>query len=138
MRETVGDHSKRQEFDQCVSRKHFITKSDIRNIRVKVDDRIVKRHDDDETSVTMMVAELQQEPFNPIVIFKPQGSKDDSHPALQTDSFVLVIQTQFQMEVYQKYASTILCIDSTHGTNQYRFKLVSVVVPDEYGKGKLL
>ena len=81
MRETVGDRSKRKEFDQCVS-KHFITKSDIRNIRVKVDDRIVKRHDDDATSVTMMVAELQQEPFNLIVIFKPQGSKDDSHPAL--------------------------------------------------------
>ena len=137
MRETVGDRSKRQEFDLCVSRKHFITKSDLRNIRVKVDDRIVKRHDDDATSVTMMVAELQQEPFNPIVIFKPQSSKDDSHPALQTDSFVLVIQTQFQMELYQKYASTILCIDSTNGINQYRFKLISVVVPDDYGKGKL-
>lgn len=130
--------SKRQEFDQCVSRKHFLAKSDIRNIKVKVDDRIVKRHDDDATSVTMMVAELQQEPFNPVVIFKPQGSKVDSHPSLQTDSFVLVLQTQFQMELYQKYASTILCIDSTHGTNQYRFKLISIVVPDEYGKGKLL
>ena len=58
MREAVGDHSKRQEFDQCVSRKHFLAKSDIRNIKVKVDDRIVKRHDDDATSVTMMVAEL--------------------------------------------------------------------------------
>jgi hypothetical protein len=105
---------------------------------VKVDDRIIKRHDDDATSVTMMVAELQQELFNPVVIFKPQDSKDDSHPALQTDSFVLVIQTQFQMELYQKYASTILCIDSTHGTNQYRFKLISIVVPDEYGKCKFL
>ena len=136
MRETVGDRSKREEFDQSVSRKHFISKSDIRNIRVKVDDRIVKRHDDDATSVTMMVAELQQEPYNPIVMFKPQGSKDDLHPALQADSFVLVIQTQFQMKLYQKYASTILCIDSTHGTNQYRFKLISVVVPDEYGKGE--
>lgn len=136
MRETVGDRSKREDFDQSVSRKHFISKSDIRNIRVKVDDRIVKRHDDDATSVTMMVAELQQEPYNPIVMFKPQGSKDDLHPALQADSFVLVIQTQFQMELYQKYASTILCIDSTHGTNQYRFKLISVVVPDEYGKGE--
>ena len=86
----------------------------------------------------MMVAELEQEPFNPILVFKLQGSKDPSHPTLQTQSFVLVIQTQFQMELYQKYASTILCIDSTHGTNQYRFKLISIVVPDEYGKGILL
>ena len=138
MRESVGDRSKRPEFDQSVSRRHFLTKSDIRNVRVKVDDRIIKRHDDDATSVTMMVAELEQELFNPIAIFKPQGSEDQTYPALHTDSFVLVIQTQFQMELYQKYASTILCIDSTHGTNQYRFKLISVVVPDEYGKGKYL
>ena len=33
---------------------------------------------------------------------------DDSHPALQTDSFMLVIQTQFQMEVYQEYATTMI------------------------------
>ena len=123
MRETVGDRSKRAEFDQCVSRKHFLSKSDIRNIKTKIDDRIVKRHHDDATSVTMMVAELEQEPFNPIVIFKPQDSKKLSHPALQIDTFALVIQTQFRMELYQKYDSTILCIDSTHGTNQYRFKL---------------
>ena len=56
MRESVGDRSKRPEFDQSVSRRHFLTKSDIRNVRVKVDDRIIKRHDDDATSVTMMVA----------------------------------------------------------------------------------
>ena len=44
VRETVGDRTKRQEFDQCVSRKHFLTKSDIRNMRVKVDDMVIKRH----------------------------------------------------------------------------------------------
>ena len=27
----------------------------------------------------MMVAELQQESFNPILIFKPQGEKDQTH-----------------------------------------------------------
>lgn len=43
-----------------VSRKHFLAKSDIRNIKVKVDDRIVRRHNDDATPVTMMVAKLQK------------------------------------------------------------------------------
>ena len=100
-----------------------------------MDDRLIKRHEDDATSVTLMVAELQHEPFDPVLIFKPQGSLDDSHPMLHKDSFVLVIQTEFQMELYRKYASTILCVDSTHGTNQYRFKLITIIVPDEYGKG---
>ena len=79
VRETVGDRNKREDFDQSVSRRHFLTKSDVRNIRVKVEDRIIKRHEDDATSVTMMVAELQQESFNPILIFKPQGEKDQTH-----------------------------------------------------------
>lgn len=136
MRETVGDRSKRGDFDQSVSRRHFLTKSDIRNIRVKVDDRIIKRHEDDATSVSMIVAELEQESFNPILIFKPQG-KVDQTLSLESNSFVLAIQTQFQMELYRKHVSTIMCIDSTHGTNQYRFKLISVIVPDDQGKGKV-
>ncbi len=55
IRETVGDRNKREDFDQSVSRKHFLTKQDIRNIKAKVDDRIVKRHEDDASSVSMMV-----------------------------------------------------------------------------------
>ena len=136
MRETVGDRNKRGEFDQAVSRKHFLAKSDIRNIRVKVADRLINRHEDDATSVTMIVAELRQESFNPILIFKPQGRKDDIYNELQEECFVLVLQTEFQMELYRNCASKIVCIDSTHGTNQYRFKLISVIVPDDQGKGK--
>ena len=139
VRETVGDRTKRQEFDQCVYiQKHFLTKSDIRNMRVKVDDMVIKRHQDDSTSVTMMVAELWQEPFDPILIFKPQGLKNPTLPTLAIESFVLVVQSQFQMELYRKHASTIICIDLTHGTNHYRFKLISALVPDEYGKGSMM
>lgn len=134
MRETVGDRAKRGDFDQSVSRKHFLTKSDIRNIR---DNRIIQRHEDDATSVSLIVAELEQECFNPMLMFKPQGRADQTH-SLGPDSFVLVIQTQFQMELYRKHVSTIMCIDSTHGTNQYRFKLISAVVPDDQGKGKIV
>ena len=42
VRETVGDRNKREDFDQSVSRRHFLTKSDVRNIRVKVEDRVIK------------------------------------------------------------------------------------------------
>ena len=90
-------------------------------MRVKVDDMIIKRHQDDSTSVTMMVAELRQEPFDPILILP-------TLPTLAIESFVLVVQSQFQMELYQKHASTIICIDTTHGTNHYRFKLISALV----------
>ena len=81
-----------------------------------MDDRVIKHHKDDATSVSMIVANLEQEAFNPVLIFKPQGKMDQSH-SLESDSFVLVIQTQFQMDLYRKHVSTIMCIDSTHGTN---------------------
>jgi len=34
-----------------------------------------------------------------------------------------------------KFANNIVCIDSTHGMNQYDFHLTSLVVVDEYGAG---
>ena len=133
VREDVGNRENRERFDQCVSRKHFLSKSDINNIRVKVGDHTIKRHEDDATSVALIVSELQQEPFDSVLLYKPQGSK---YPGLPDESFILAIQTEFQLELYNQHASTILCIDSTHGTNQYRFKLITIVVPDDLGKGK--
>ena len=73
---------------------------------------MIKRHKDDSMSVTMVVAELKEEPFNPILVFKPQGSKDPEFPTLSGETFVLAIQTQFQMDLYRQYASIILRIDT--------------------------
>ena len=80
--------------------------------------------------------ELRGEPYNPVLIYKPQGTKDPHYPMVSDETFILALQTKFQMELYEKHASTILCIDSTHGTNQYRFKLITCIVPDDHGKGK--
>ena len=126
----------RETFDQCVSRRHFLSKSDINNIRVKVDKRIIKRHEDDATSVSLIVSELMAESFDPVLFLKPQGSKSPAYPGLAEESFILAIQTKFQLEFYDQHASTILCIDSTHGTNQYRFKLITIVVLDDLEKGQ--
>jgi hypothetical protein len=38
--------------------------------------------------------------------------------------------------MYQQYAPSVICIDSTHKTNVYDFKLVTLMVIDEYGEGK--
>ena len=73
IRQDVGNRTKRNEFLESVSRKHFLNKCDIRNIRIKVQDRLVIRHQDDAQSVYLAVAELQQEPFNPVMAFKVQG-----------------------------------------------------------------
>ena len=102
VRETVGDRDKHDSFDQAESRRHFLTKNDINNIQVKVNDGMIKRHKDDSMSVTMVVTELKEEPFNPILVFNPQGSQDPGFPTLSAETFVLAIQTQFQMELYRQ------------------------------------
>ncbi len=52
IREEVGDRNNRSEFMQCVSRKHVITKQDVRNIRSRVKDPLIMRHKHDPTSVS--------------------------------------------------------------------------------------
>ena len=109
---------------------------DISNIRRKVVDCTMMRHDDDAPSVGMIVNELRQEPFNPVLLHKPQHCKVEQHPSLPKDCFRLAIQTEWQKALYDKHASSILCIDSTHGTNAYKFKVITCTVADEFGKGE--
>ena len=116
VRKAVGDRTNRDDFDSDAARRHFLTKTDINNIQMKIKDFGIKRHDDDATSVSIMLEELKAEPFNPILIYKPQGTKESQYPMLPEESFILALQTQFQMELYQKHASPTLCIDSTHGS----------------------
>ncbi len=112
-----------------------LSKRDINNIKVKVHDHVIKRHEDDATSVTLLVSELREELLDPVLIFKPQGSRSVEYPTIPEESFIFAFQTEFQLQLYQQHASTILCIDSTHGTNQYKFKLITIVVRDDLGKG---
>ena len=82
-----------------------------------------------------IVAELKQEVYNPILCYKRQGTPDPNFPQLPADSFIVAFQTEFQKELYEMFASTIVCVDSTHKTNCHDFKLITILVPDEYGEG---
>lgn len=69
---------------------------------------------------------------NPIVFYKTQGTE---YPPLDLDDFMLIILTETQKAVLHKFSNGKLCIDSTHGTNQYNFNLTTIVVIDEFGEG---
>lgn len=131
--EDVGNRQNRKDF-QSAARRHFLSKGDITNITVKIDDHIIKQHENDATSVTLFVTELQEEKFDPVLFFKPQGHKSTEYPNVPEESFILALQTEFQLNLYKQHALSIPCIDSTHGTNQYQFKLITVVLPDDFRK----
>ena len=99
---------------------------------------MVVRNKEDSISVEMFVAELRKEPYDPILLYKRQGHTDPRHPTLSAESFVLALQTEYQREVYQQHVGKVMCVDATHGTNQYGFKLVTVMIADHYGQGNVM
>ena len=138
------DHGSRKLEEYCLSRiteatrASFITRQDARNI-VRMLDNIVKhRHNNDAVSLDRLCRELENEEDSPIIAYKPQGRVEEKYPGLSEESFLLVIMTKFQASMFQKHSPKIVCVDSTHKTNPYGFKLVTVVVPDEFKNGKKL
>ena len=47
------------------------------------------------------------------------------------ENFLLILMTEFQATLFEKF-STFACVDSTHKTNEYGYKLISMVVADDF------
>ena len=136
IREDVGKRQHRHAFAEEAGRRHFVTRRDVLNLSRKVNHLSKIRHENDAQSVDQMVQELQAEDINPILCYKRQGVIDPAYPTLPAEAFLLAIQTEFQRELFNSFASTIACVDSTHKTNCNSFKLITIIVPDEYEEGK--
>ena len=130
----MGKRHNRKDFIDKASRKHFITRQDCRNIARKLRDFSQHRHADDAVSVDRIVQELHNEEKSPVLVYKAQGASDPDL-SVPSDTFLLAIMTEFQAEVFNAFSSRIVCLDSTHCTNQYRFKLVTLMVADEFRNG---
>jgi len=131
----MGHRTMWKQFHELLSRKHMASKRDILNIKHNILDQSVIQHSDDATSVQLAVTALQQEDYDPILYFKPQHIDGMDYPQLSQDTFVLILQTEFQKQMYSQFCSKIVCIDSTHETNSYKFKLITLLVSDDFGAG---
>ena len=126
----------RDDRDSLENLKHFhlIDRKTIHNIKKRIVDSSVIRHSDNATSVTLRVQALRSEKYNPVLIYKKQ-SEIDLSSGLDKEDFMLVLMTNQQLTMYKKFANRIVCMDSTHNTNQYGFKLITLLVPDEFRRG---
>ncbi|XP_029348723.1 uncharacterized protein LOC103311925 [Acyrthosiphon pisum] len=123
----------RDNFDNKIEKKNIITTKDVYNISTKfVLLHKYKLHDIDALSADLQVKRFANSSSNPIVFYKTQGTE---YPPLDLDDFMLIILTETQKAVLHKFSNGKLCIDSTHGTNQYNFNLTTIVVIDEFGEG---
>ena len=124
----------RDNIDTNISREHLVTRQDIRNIKTQYNVDSISRHKDDPISVNAWVEEMTSLPYNPVLHYNSQGAPDPDCRLADTD-FLLVIQTEFQRDMFIKFGNNVLCMDSTHGTNAYDFNLMTAIVIDEYGEG---
>ena len=108
-----------------------------RNACRKLHDFSDHRQFEDAVSVDRIVSELKQETPTPVLLYKPQGRTDPEFPMLAEGTFLIVLMTNFQASLFEAFSDRITCLDSTHKTNQHRFKLLTIVVPDEYRNGKM-
>ena len=81
------------------------------------------------------VEEFKESPHNPIILFKTQGKQLENMENVGTDDFILVLQTQFQLDMLKANGNKCICMDATYGVNMYAFMLISILVIDEYGEG---
>ena len=94
-----------------------------------------QRHHDDATSVAAWVEEMREKGEDSVVLYyKPQGTDDDK-TGLKREDFLIVLQNPIQAEMLKRFGGKVVCVDATHGTNAYDFKLITLIVVDEYGEG---
>ncbi len=124
IRADLGSRAQRMTFDEHATRRYFMTRQDCRNIGRKVKDFNTHRHNDDAISVDRLVGELREESPTPILAYKAQGVASLEFP-LPDDTFFLVLMTDFQSKLFSDFSVKVVCLDSTHGTNQYKHKLVT-------------
>ena len=115
---TPGDiHTLLHVMNYCIINEHLSQSTTFSN----------HQHLEDTISVDRIVTELRQES---ILLYKPQGIIHPEIPSLAKESFLLVIMTAFQASLINTFPHRIVCLDSTHKTNHYHFKLLTLVVRD--------
>ena len=86
----------RDSVDGDIDRQHLITQQDVHNIKYQYNIEGITRHQNDLTSVTAWVIEMQSLDYNPILLFKKQCDKQPyGMDSFADNDFLLCIQTQF-------------------------------------------
>ncbi|KAK3931136.1 Zinc finger protein 875 [Frankliniella fusca] len=104
--------------------------------------RMARRlHKDDAKAVYLLATQLIDSEDPSVLIFKPYGSdvvcgpKEINDLPKSKDLFMFGFQTKKQLEIFKLHSGKIVILDETHGTNQYKYQLLNVMVVDENRRG---
>ena len=131
--------------DSQLDRLHLLTMRDILNVQRDFGLGRPERADaNDSTSVETWVRSFDGHADSPIILYKRQGSTMfDTHPEIalpicQQNDFLLAIMLSSSRDMLLKYGvgnKSVVCVDSTHGTNAYDIHLSTLMVLDSSRQG---
>lgn len=103
--------------------------------------RMARRmHKDDAKAVYLLVNQLLEKEDS-VLIYKPcgmplvHGPEGINSLPNSEDLFMFAFQTERQLDLMKRHCSKVIVVDETHGTNQYKFQLLTVMVLDENRRG---
>lgn len=113
-----------------------MSKKDLYNIEASYNlNNEVVSHLNDATSVEAWVQNLKSDGKFSFIYYKTQGQIDKNCIELKEKDFLLLIMTDYQKSMLEKFGNDVICIDETHGLNSYHFNLTTVLVLDDMREG---
>lgn len=95
----------------------------------------IRLHPEDAISIKIWVDKLQEMKIN--VFYKDKLTHPPPASRLQEDTFILCVQTPFQMDVFRRLGNGgFIGIDATHNVTHFRDVLLfTIIARDRWGHG---
>ena len=108
----------------------------IRNLSYQkaIESETIRLHRDDGQSILLWVERLRR--TGDLLTFKSSSDKPPTGSGLEENTFVLLIQTAYQCEMFRSRGESFAGIDATHNTTHYQnTSLFTMLVQDQWGRG---
>ncbi|KAJ3506163.1 hypothetical protein NLJ89_g7021 [Agrocybe chaxingu] len=113
-------------------RSQFCTRADVRRIEKIIEEETVQLASQDGPSVLKWVENLRERGH--YVEIKTSSDQPPDNSNLDSNAFVLIIQTKYQRECWQRHGSRFTGIDATHNTTHYEnMSLFTLLARDKWG-----
>lgn len=83
-----------------------------------IESKTIHLHQDDGQSILLWVERLQR--TGDLLTFKSSSDKPRTGSGMEEDTFVLLIQTAYQCEMFRSHGESFAGIDATHNTSHYQ------------------
>lgn len=122
----------REKFD-FRSRDFYVNENDIRRIKFRANLNEYY-HSNDSTSCSALISKLasDDQSSNALILFK---TTQIGEAGVKTGSFTVGLMSNTQAEILKIYGPSVVILDSTHGTNAYKYQLTSLLTIDSTGQG---